>query len=206
MKKLLTIITLLSAIQTNAAQMNEQDLQPYLEKTTAWLTAFYSHDAETRKDMQSASMNAMNNPIRKQSPMTNPKFEFNFNYRCQHYYIAHALKQNLFNGINSSLNGVSSISPNTPETLSVFSFSECGIDYVKHISGFKLNFDTKSGLITSVKNELNLHQDEGFTQQEIDAYMLDYSNRVELFDNDDITDVNIESQKAELEKRMGIAN
>lgn len=202
MKKLFTLL-LAIPVYVNAAQLDEQELQPYLEKTTEWLDAFYGNDGATLASLQTPSMNAMKNAIRKRSPMTNPKFEFNFDYDCQHYYITHTAKENKFSGFGgTNITGVN-ITPNAKSLVSVLSFSECGKDYVKHLSGFKINFEKESMLVTSVKKELNLHQDEGFTQEEIDAYMNDYSLRVDKYTIDNYKDIDIESEKNAVKERMG---
>lgn len=202
MKKLFTLILALP-LYVNAAQLDEQELQPYLGKTTAWLEAFYANNGATLASLQTPSMNAMKSSIRKRSPMTNPKFEFNFDYKCQHYYITHTVKSNKFSGFGgTNITGVN-VTPNAKNIVSVLSFSECGKDYVKHLSGFKVNFNQETMLVTSVKKELNLHQDEGFTQEEIDAYMNDYAVRVEKYTVEDIEDIDIESEKNALKERMG---
>lgn len=199
MKKLLLLLSLMNFTST-AIELPEEELNKHLKTTTNWLKAFYADDKLGLSELQSEQMNSQFNYVRKRTPMANPKFEFAFNYKCQHYYISHFTKENKFHNKQQPGFGVMSTAKNQ---LTVFTFSECGVDFVKHLSGFKVNFDLDSGKITSFKKELSLHQDEGFSQEEITGYMNDYTTRVSKTISTNVEDINLSAQKEALKKGMG---
>lgn len=154
------------------ATPNDPDIniEPYLEVASQWAQAYYKNDTDKLRSLQTDKLNSsqdfINSKYNYSDKSDKPK------YKCNHYYVTHSLKtpSRSIKLPDFDIPGLTA-NVNQDKTVSFYIFNECGINYVEHLSGMKLDFDMNTLKISNFIMQTSLVDKNGYEQSDIDIQL-----------------------------------
>jgi len=198
MKYLIYILILTISNSVIAENLN---LELFKNKSTSWLQAFYAQKTEILSALQSDPMNKNQELLREKTSSMDIK-NLSVAYNCNNYYVHHIERTNKLNNMFSSKRiGNLNITSQSKNDLILYFFNECGINFVEHISAFKLTYNVETGLLINYNILVSEYDKSGYSEEQISA-------KVEAFSIEskkvtfDANNINLKEKISNLKKRM----